>query len=102
LDADGMRLDFAFDDKTSASSVLPELDFDLAATGQRETMDFEDDADSSSNRSSDDGALSEEDMLAIGARTAAGIEAALFADSDDGEEADTRETATASGFDDDD
>lgn len=102
LDADGMRLDFAFDDKTSASSVLPELDFDLAATGQRETMDFEDDAESSSDRSSDDGALSEEDMLAIGARTAAGIEAALFADSDDGEEADTRETATASGFDDDD
>jgi len=73
-------IDFAFDEKTQIADV-DELDFELAATGERLTS-FDDEL----LEADDDDARADtgvEDMLDIGAQTAAGLEAALLSDDDD-------------------
>src|SRR5690606_21394921 len=81
LEAEGTELDFAFDEKGGGGSAIDGLDFDLASTGEREALD--------ADAADDDDEIvlgGDDDMLEIGARTAAGLEAALFADSDDDDE----------------
>ena len=77
------EVDFPFDEKTQIADV-DGLDFELAATGER-LSPFEDDEsdDEGAEPNADTGF---EDMLDIGAQTAAGLEAALLSGGDDDEE----------------
>lgn len=82
LEAEGTELDFAFDDK-GAGSAVDGLDFDIAATGEHDVSELGLDAVDAGTSDDEIGLDNDDDMLAIGARTAAGLEAALFAGSDD-------------------
>src|SRR5690606_25874263 len=100
-------IDFPFDEKTQIADV-DALDFELAATGEHLGAfddDVLDDADDDAraaprkggrNLDADTGI---DDMLDIGAQTAAGLEAALLSDDDDDDE--TGRAATAFTSDDD-
>jgi pilus assembly protein FimV len=108
VDLEGDRsteLDFAFDEKDSGSFDVGgmDLDFELAATGERfvaETRD-EDDDFTSGGRAGDGHLIDDDDergdideqtfgaSLDIGAQTAAGLEAALFMGDDDNEDEDS-------------
>ncbi|HEX6995578.1 MAG TPA: FimV/HubP family polar landmark protein [Gammaproteobacteria bacterium] len=88
------EIDFPFDEKTQIADV-DSLDFELAATGER----MYDDAAGADDDGDADEDTGVDDMLEIGAQTAAGLEAALLSTDDDDDE-ETGRTAAEPGDDD--
>jgi len=81
-------IDFPFDEKPQIADIDDGLDFELAATGERMTID-EDSFDDDDGESDADTNAADDDMLAIGAQTAAGLEAALLSADDEDDETGT-------------
>jgi len=94
LEAGDSPLDLAFDDAATAdiAAASSGLDLDLEASDQRPAPKAAKPAAKAPNRLAARDSL-DEDSLDIGAKTAAGLEAALFTDDDD-EEADTGRRTT--------